>query len=83
MVATAGLMILCQTQNFILFFVALETVALCFYPLVAYNRECAKGLEAGIKYLIFGAFRFWLVLGLGCCYLALKDRAYFELRMDY
>lgn len=62
MVATAGLMILCQTQNFILFFVALETVALCFYPLVAYNRECAKGLEAGIKYLIFGALSSALLL---------------------
>ena len=55
MLASAGLMILCQCQNFLLLFVVLETVALSFYPLVAYNRECPKSLEAGIKYLIFGA----------------------------
>ena len=54
MIATAGLMILCQAQHFIVVFVALETVALCFYPLVAFNRV-SQSLEAGMKYLIFGA----------------------------
>ena len=53
MLATAGLMLLCQSTNFIVLFVALETVALAFYPLVAYNRKSTKSLEAGIKYLIF------------------------------
>ena len=43
-------------------FVALETVAVCFYTLVAYNRESAKSLEAGIKYLIFGALSSSLLL---------------------
>ncbi len=62
MVATAGLMILCQAQNFLLFFVALETVALCFYPLVAYDKDSAKSLEAGMKYLIFGALSSALLL---------------------
>ena len=62
MIATAGLMVLCQSQHFIVFFVALETVALCFYPLVAFDRESAKSLEAGIKYLIFGALSSALLL---------------------
>ena len=62
MVATAGLMILCQSQHFIVFFVALETVALCFYPLVAFDRESPKCLEGGIKYLIFGALSSALLL---------------------
>ena len=62
MLASAGLMILCQCQNFLLLFVVLETVALSFYPLVAYNRECPKSLEAGIKYLIFGALSSTLLL---------------------
>ena len=62
MVATAGLMVLCQSQNFLVFFVALETVALCFYPLVAYHKDSAKSLEAGIKYLIFGALSSALLL---------------------
>ena len=55
MLATAGLMLLCQSSHFLMFFVALECVALCFYALVAFDRESPKSLEAGIKYLIFGA----------------------------
>ena len=39
MLATAALMLLCQSQHFIVFFIALETVSLCFYPLVAFNRD--------------------------------------------
>ena len=62
MVATAGLMLLCQSNNFIILFVALETVALAFYPLVAFNRSSEKSLEAGIKYLIFGALSSALLL---------------------
>ena len=62
MLATAGLMILCQCTNLIVLFVALETVALAFYPLVAYNRNSIKSLEAGIKYLLFGALSSALLL---------------------
>ena len=62
MLATAGLMLLCQSNHFLMLFVALETVALCFYALVAYNRESPKSLEAGIKYLIFGALSSSLLL---------------------
>ena len=62
MLATAGLMLLCQSANFIVLFVALETVALAFYPLVAFDRSSSKSLEAGIKYLIFGALSSSLLL---------------------
>ena len=62
MLATAGLMLLCQSNHFLMLFVALETVALCFYALVAYNRDSSKSLEAGIKYLIFGALSSSLLL---------------------
>ena len=71
MLATAGLMLLCQSNNFIILFVALETVALAFYPLVAFDRSSEKSLEAGIKYLIFGAlvqlfaFRIVFLYGVG------------------
>lgn len=62
MLATAGLMLLVQSNHFLMLFVALETVAICFYTLVAYNRDSAKSLEAGIKYLIFGALSSSLLL---------------------
>ena len=73
MLATAGLMLLCQSSHFLMLFVSLEMVALCFYSLVAYNRGSAKSLESGIKYLIFGAlssslllFGIVLLYGVGC-----------------
>ncbi len=62
MLATAGLMLLVQSSHFLMLFVALETVAICFYTLVAYNRNSEKSLEAGIKYLIFGALSSSLLL---------------------
>lgn len=62
MLATAGLMLLCQSSNFIVLFVALESVAIAFYPLVAYNQNSTKSLEAGIKYLVFGALSSALLL---------------------
>ena len=62
MLATAGLMLLCQSSHFLMLFVALETVAISFYVLVAYNRKSSKSLEAGIKYLVFGALSSSLLL---------------------
>ena len=60
--ATAGLMLLVQSNNFVMLFVSLEAVAICFYTLVAYNKNSSRSLEAGIKYLIFGALSSSLLL---------------------
>jgi NADH-quinone oxidoreductase subunit N len=49
-----GLLLLLKASHFLSFFIALEFVSLCSYMLVAFRKE-AKNLEAGIKYLIFGA----------------------------
>ena len=54
-IVTAALMLMVQSQHFILFFVALETAAVGFYILVSYSRQSALSLEAGLKYLILGA----------------------------
>ena len=53
--AAAGMMILVQSNHFLMLFVSLEMVAVCFYVLVGYHRGSAYSLEAGLKYLIFGA----------------------------
>jgi NADH-quinone oxidoreductase subunit N len=55
MVVTAALMLLAQSNHFVMFFVALETVTIGFYILVSYFRDNALTLEAGLKYLILGA----------------------------
>ena len=54
-VVTAALMLLVQSNQFVMFFVALETVTVGFYILVSYFRTSAWSLEAGLKYLILGA----------------------------
>ena len=55
-IIAAAMMLLVQSANFVMLFVALETVTVAFYVLVAYCRTNPLSLEAGLKYLILGAF---------------------------
>jgi len=55
LVVAAALMLLVQSAQFVMLFVALETVTVGFYILVAYGRNSPWSLEAGLKYLILGA----------------------------
>lgn len=52
---SAAMMLLVQSAHFVMLFVALETVTVSFYVLVAYCRNSSFSLEAGLKYLILGA----------------------------
>ncbi|HKK18390.1 MAG TPA: NADH-quinone oxidoreductase subunit N [Opitutales bacterium] len=51
----AAMMLLVQSSNFVMLFVALETVTVAFYVLVAYCRTSSFSLEGGLKYLILGS----------------------------
>ncbi len=62
LLVTAALMLLVQSNQFVLLFVALETVTVGFYVLVAYARTSGYSLEAGLKYLIMGALSSGLLL---------------------
>lgn len=55
LVATAAMSLLVQSNNFVMLFVALETLTVSFYVLVSYFRHTTHSLEAGLKYLILGA----------------------------
>jgi NADH-quinone oxidoreductase subunit N len=55
LVVTAAMMLLAQSANFVLLFVALETITVGFYILVSYTRSNPLSLEAGLKYLVLGA----------------------------
>lgn len=55
LIVTAAMMLLVQSNHFVMFFVALETVTIGFYILVSYFRDKALTLEAGLKYLVQGA----------------------------
>lgn len=62
MVVSAAMMLLAQSNHFVMFFVALETITVGFYILVSYFRTNALSLEAGLKYLIMGALSSGLLL---------------------
>lgn len=61
-VVTAAMMLLAQSANFVLLFVALETITVGFYILVSYTRTNPLSLEAGLKYLVTGALSSALLL---------------------
>jgi len=62
LVISGALMLLAQSNHFVMLFVALETVTVGFYILVSYFRTSALSLEAGLKYLITGALSSGLLL---------------------
>jgi NADH-quinone oxidoreductase subunit N len=62
LLVTAAIMLLAQSNHFVMLFVALETVTIGFYVLVSYNRHRSNGLEAGLKYLIMGGFSIAILL---------------------
>ncbi|HEX2860242.1 MAG TPA: NADH-quinone oxidoreductase subunit N [Lacunisphaera sp.] len=62
LVVTAALMLLAQSNHFVMFFVALETVTIGFYILVSYFRDNPLTLEAGLKYLVLGALSSGILL---------------------
>lgn len=62
LVVTAALMLLPQSNHFVLLFIALETVTVGFYILVSYFRNQPISLEAGLKYLILGSLSSGILL---------------------
>jgi NADH-quinone oxidoreductase subunit N len=55
LLATAGGATLVMSAHFASFFLGLEILSVSLYVLIAYPRRNARGVEAGIKYLILAA----------------------------
>ncbi|MFZ9856677.1 MAG: NADH-quinone oxidoreductase subunit N [Limisphaerales bacterium] len=53
--ALVGMLLTASANDFILMFVALELVTVTFFILVSFQRTRLGSVEAGVKYLIFGA----------------------------
>ncbi|OGW81097.1 MAG: hypothetical protein A3C47_00940 [Omnitrophica bacterium RIFCSPHIGHO2_02_FULL_51_18] len=53
--ALVGMVFLVSAGDFLLFFVALETLTICMVIMTAYLRDKESSIEAGVKYLILGA----------------------------
>lgn len=50
-----GMVFLASANDFLLFFVSLETLTISLYILTAYLRDESASIEAGVKYLVLGA----------------------------
>src|SRR5262247_1053794 len=55
LLATTGGAALVMSSHFASFFLGLEILSVSLYVLIAYPRRSARGVEAGIKYLILAA----------------------------
>jgi NADH-quinone oxidoreductase subunit N len=53
--ALAGMMFAASANDFTLLFVSVELITVTFYVLTSFQRNRLASLEAGVKYLIFGA----------------------------
>ncbi len=62
LVITAACMLLVQSNHFVMFFVALETLTIGLYILVSYFRNNPLTLEAGLKYLVLGSLSSGIML---------------------
>jgi NADH-quinone oxidoreductase subunit N len=62
LIVTGAMMLLAQSNHFVLLFVALETLTIGLYILVAYFRTSSASLEAGLKYLLMGALSSGMLL---------------------
>lgn len=51
-----GLLLMISSSDLIIFYLAMETQALCFYVLASFNRGSIFSVEAGLKYFIAGSF---------------------------
>ena len=52
--ALIGMSLLSSANEFLLFFVALETLAVSLYIITAYMRDDERSIEAGIKFIVLG-----------------------------
>jgi NADH-quinone oxidoreductase subunit N len=69
--AAAGMGLLSSAVSLSGLFLALEAFTLTFYVLIAYNKNCPLGAEAGIKYLVPGGVAAGcLAFGLALFYVA-------------
>lgn len=62
LIVTAAMMLLSQSNHFVMLFVVLETLTIGLYILVSYHRTSGASLEAGLKYLVMGALSSGLLL---------------------
>ena len=76
-----GMLFLASANDFLLFFVSLETLTVSLYIMTAYLRDKEISIEAGVKYLVLGALSTAVFLyGLSFIYGATGSTSYHEIQ---
>lgn len=80
-ITLAGFFLLASANDFLIFFLALETVTLGFYVLNAYLKNDANSIEAGMKYFILGSLASAvLIFGISLIYAATGSTLFPDIR---
>ncbi|NUN08071.1 MAG: NADH-quinone oxidoreductase subunit N [Ignavibacteriaceae bacterium] len=79
-----GMMLISGATDFIMIFIGLEQMSVCFYVLAGFNRRNERSLEAALKYFLLGSFATgFLVFGLGLIYGAVGSLSITEIVIGY
>jgi NADH:ubiquinone oxidoreductase subunit 2 (subunit N) len=65
LLSTCSMLLMISAYDFIAMYLAIELQSLCFYVIAASKRKSEFSTEAGLKYLILGAFSSGILL-FGC-----------------
>jgi NADH-quinone oxidoreductase subunit N len=77
LIAIFGMMVMVTAANLLLFFLGLETMSISLYILAGFQRADVKSAEAGMKYLVLGAFSSaFLLYGIALLYAAVGSVDY-------
>ncbi len=69
--STLGAALLAIANDFVIFFLGIETLSISLYILIAFNKSKSNSIEAGIKYLILASVSSaFLLFGMALIYLA-------------
>lgn len=72
-----GLMVMAAAANLLIFFIGLETMSIGLYVLAGFQRRDVKSAEAGLKYLVLGAFSSaFLLYGIALVYVVIGSVDY-------
>ncbi len=55
LLGTVGLLLLVDSEEFLMIFIALELLGLSLYVMAAFDKTDARSAEAGLKYFLFGS----------------------------
>ena len=80
LISTLGMMVLVSSQHLISFYMGLELMSFALYILVAFNQNCAKSSEAGLKYFVMGSLASAILLfGVSYIYGVVGDLSFFAI----